>query len=322
MTMITVMLTGCGKKNVDTEINVPESSTSVIDIAQGSEIEESTEVIESEEIFETSEAEETSEIEETSSTSDNEEETIETEETIESTESTPAPQETAKPVTSTKPQETTKPEVKPSEAPVVQETAKPTAKPQESTKPQETVKPQETAKPTPEVHTHKYTDKVTTKATCKSEGVKTFTCNCGDTYTETIAKSTTHTFNNGATCTVCGTSNPNYVAPTPTPANPDTPWDCEVDGHKFVAVDEFIEDCSVCGASRATGCGNGAHLGYHFCDDRTYSDATHYTVIHHNWCSSCGWEECYSSVNTYDPETGVSWESSRTYGSYAHACNK
>ena len=35
-------------------------------------------------------------------------------------------------------------------------------------------------------HTHDYTDEVTTAPTCDAEGVKTFTCRCGDTYTESV----------------------------------------------------------------------------------------------------------------------------------------
>ncbi|MBQ7595800.1 MAG: C40 family peptidase [Clostridia bacterium] len=35
-------------------------------------------------------------------------------------------------------------------------------------------------------HTHKYTSKVTKEATCTQEGVKTFTCSCGASYTESI----------------------------------------------------------------------------------------------------------------------------------------
>lgn len=36
-------------------------------------------------------------------------------------------------------------------------------------------------------HSHEYTSKITTKATCESTGVKTFTCNCGYSYTESIS---------------------------------------------------------------------------------------------------------------------------------------
>ena len=35
-------------------------------------------------------------------------------------------------------------------------------------------------------HTHKYTSKITTAATCEKSGVKTYTCSCGDSYTEVI----------------------------------------------------------------------------------------------------------------------------------------
>lgn len=38
------------------------------------------------------------------------------------------------------------------------------------------------------VHTHSYAETITTEATCEADGVKTFTCECGDSYTETIVK--------------------------------------------------------------------------------------------------------------------------------------
>lgn len=37
-------------------------------------------------------------------------------------------------------------------------------------------------------HTHKYDSSVTQEATCSADGVKTFTCSCGDSYTEKIEK--------------------------------------------------------------------------------------------------------------------------------------
>ena len=37
------------------------------------------------------------------------------------------------------------------------------------------------------LHVHSYKDAVTTAATCEGKGVKTFTCSCGDSYTEEIA---------------------------------------------------------------------------------------------------------------------------------------
>lgn len=69
--------------------------------------------------------------------------------------------------------------------------------------------------PLPE-HDHKYTTKVTKKATCSQKGKKVYTCSCGDTYTKTIAK-TEHTYKSSVTkatlskngkivktCKVCG----------------------------------------------------------------------------------------------------------------------
>ena len=52
---------------------------------------------------------------------------------------------------------------------------------------------------------HKYTEKITTEATCAAEGVKTFTCeNCDDSYTEAIAK-LEHTYTSQVTTeTSCG----------------------------------------------------------------------------------------------------------------------
>ena len=35
---------------------------------------------------------------------------------------------------------------------------------------------------------HNYTSKITTQATCVKKGVKTYTCTCGDSYTEAIPK--------------------------------------------------------------------------------------------------------------------------------------
>ena len=58
---------------------------------------------------------------------------------------------------------------------------------------------------------HQYTETVTKEATCKEEGIKTFTCEkCEDTYTEAVAK-TAHTFTEATctapkTCSVCGTT--------------------------------------------------------------------------------------------------------------------
>lgn len=58
-------------------------------------------------------------------------------------------------------------------------------------------------------HVHSYESNVTTEATCTTDGVKTFTCECGDSYTETIS-ATGHSWEDDytvdveATCTTAG----------------------------------------------------------------------------------------------------------------------
>ena len=82
----------------------------------------------------------------------------------------------------------------------------------------------------PATHTHAWdAGKVTKAATCKEEGTKTFTCACGETKTEKIAKLTTHTFDAGKvtkeasckeegtktlTCSVCGETKTESIAKT------------------------------------------------------------------------------------------------------------
>lgn len=72
-----------------------------------------------------------------------------------------------------------------------------------------TPEPTATPEPTEAPHEHAYVETITTEATCEADGVKTFTCECGDTYTEPIATQghvfETYTSNNDATFTSDGT---------------------------------------------------------------------------------------------------------------------
>lgn len=58
--------------------------------------------------------------------------------------------------------------------------------------------PDETEPP----HQHSYTSKITKAATCTEDGVKTFTCSCGDSYTETI-DATGHSYSSKVTAPTC-----------------------------------------------------------------------------------------------------------------------
>lgn len=49
-----------------------------------------------------------------------------------------------------------------------------------------TPEPTPTVEPTEPPHEHVYTETITTEATCETDGLRTCTCECGDTYTEVI----------------------------------------------------------------------------------------------------------------------------------------
>ena len=72
-------------------------------------------------------------------------------------------------------------------------TTPPTTTPPTTTPPT-TTPPTTTPPATDAPHTHSYSSKVTTAATCGKEGVKTFTCSCGDSYTEKIAATGQHSW--------------------------------------------------------------------------------------------------------------------------------
>lgn len=77
-------------------------------------------------------------------------------------------------------------------------------------------------------HVHKYTMQITKQANCGSTGIKTFTCACGDSYTDTIPATGSHTFSDKITteatcikqgirtytCTVCGDSKTETIPAT------------------------------------------------------------------------------------------------------------
>ena len=70
----------------------------------------------------------------------------------------------------------------------------------------------------PEPHVHSYAESVTNEAGCTESGTLTYTCECGDSYNETIpAKG--HTFTEGV-CADCGAADPDYVPDTDDPILP------------------------------------------------------------------------------------------------------
>ena len=77
----------------------------------------------------------------------------------------------------------------------------------EGTTDTETTEPPTTSPATDAPHTHSYSSKVTKAATCTAKGVKTYTCSCGNSYTEDI-KATGHSYSEkvaeNPTCTGTG----------------------------------------------------------------------------------------------------------------------
>ena len=112
-------------------------------------------------------------------------------------------------------------------------TEKATEKQTEKAAEKQTEKPTEhpAQKPTEsatQAHTHNYTATVTKQPTCTAEGVKTFRCSCGDSYTEAISAAGhifgAYVYNNDATetadgtetaaCTICGAKDTRTAAGT------------------------------------------------------------------------------------------------------------
>lgn len=115
-------------------------------------------------------------------------------------------------------------------------------------------------KPVPE-HKHEYTANLTTNPTCTEEGVMTYTCSCGDSYTEAYPK-LEHQYEGKVTrepncavegemtytCTLCGDSYTEpieVIAHTPGAAQTTVEPTCTKEGEKVIK-------CTVCGAVIST----------------------------------------------------------------------
>ena len=115
------------------------------------------------------------------------------------------------------------------QAPTEKATEKQTEKAAEKQTEKPTEHPaQKPTEPATQAHTHSYTATVTKQPTCTAEGVKTFRCSCGDSYTETIPAAGhvfgAYVYNNDATeaadgtetaaCTICGAKDTRTAAGT------------------------------------------------------------------------------------------------------------
>lgn len=131
-------------------------------------------------------------------------------------------------------------------------------------------------------HTHSYTSEITTAPTCTTSGIRTYTCSeCGESYTEYIAP-TGHTDSNGDNyCDTCGT----YIEPSHT--------------HNYTSV-VTAPTCTEQGYTTYTcsGCGDTYKanytdaLGHSFIElGSVYKEATcTEDAIHYGKCIVCGYE--------------------------------
>lgn len=115
------------------------------------------------------------------------------------------------------------------QAPTEKATEKQTEKAAEKQTEKPTEHPaQKPTEPATHAHTHNYTATVTKQPTCTADGVKTFRCSCGDSYTEAISAAGhvfgAYVYNNDATeaadgtetaaCTICGAKDTRTAAGT------------------------------------------------------------------------------------------------------------
>ena len=113
----------------------------------------------------------------------------------EETPSTQAPSQSEEPAEATQepiasdelPEETIAPTIEPTSPPA---SSAPVSTPAPSSAP--------TSTPTP-THTHSYTSTITKQATCGIDGVRTYNCSCGDSYTEVIKATGNHNYSSTIT---------------------------------------------------------------------------------------------------------------------------
>jgi cytoskeletal protein RodZ len=129
-------------------------------------------------------------------------------------------------------------------------------------------------------HTHSYTSSVTTQPTCGQNGVLTYKCSCGDTYTESVAATGNHNYVQASctsdTCSTCGATRSadhhNYEA------------------HYATRTVETIVECDECncGAWLRTHEDRKAHVGCGGYTNGAYYEETEEQYIDYYKCSVCG----------------------------------
>ena len=183
-----------------------------------------------------------------------------------------------------------------------------TSKAEESNGAPSTEAPATESETTTTVHTHNYSSSITKEAACTSEGVKTYSCECGHSYTESIPalghSFDAYTYNNDATedadgtetavCSVCGEQNTRTAAGTKLEhVHSYTPY---VSSYPTCTAEGVMTSTCECGDSytepiNATGHSFGEYV---YNNDATYeADGTETAT-----CSVCGAKDTRTAAGT------------------------
>ena len=183
-------------------------------------------------------------------------------------------------------------------------------------------------------HVHSYSSEITTPATCGQPGVKTFTCQCGDTYTEAIDATGEHTWDEGVvteptctedgetlyTCQVCGQTRSDPIACV---GHHD--WDEGVVTEPTCLEDgETLYTCQVCGQTHSDPI---ACVGHHDWDEGVETPATcgeEGEILY--TCSVCGdtYSDIIEATGAHDWDEGEITNPSTcsTKGTKTYTCNQ
>ena len=141
-------------------------------------------------------------------------------------------------------------------------------------------------------HTHNYSASITKAATCTSEGVKTFACSCGASYTETIGK-TAHNYTATVVNPTC--TSPGYTKHTCSCGKTYYDNNVKATSHKYVdnvvtptctSAGYTTHTCSVCNYSYTDG--NKNSLGHNY-ENKVVSPTCLETGYTTHTCKRCGY---------------------------------
>ena len=177
-------------------------------------------------------------------------------------------------------------------------------------------------------HSHAYTPTVTTPPTCVEKGSTTYTCSCGDSYTNQDVPVQGHSFSAAScttakTCSRCGHVEGQAVGHSYKPATCTTPKTCtacghtegSAAGHSFKnATCTAAKTCSVCGATDGQATGH-KWVNATCTSGKTCSvcKTTEGLALGHNWksatctaaktCERCGTTEGSANGHKWDAAT-------------------